>query len=324
MADATTSAAGTVTRRSGPSRLAAVGHWLLRPAIEPVPEALAAAMTGVRLLVGVMWLYNLYWKVPPGFGQADGSGLFEFTNYALSYPVFPPFSWVVEHVVLPQFAAFGWVVLAVETIVAVSMLSGSFVRIGAALGIAQSVAIGLSVARAPEEWPWSYALMIALHLLLLLGGAGRYLAVDGLRERRSGGVSLGRFWGVLSVAMGVAVLALSATSDPFGPRGVNLQVADLEFGVGSYNLIGGVVLLLVGVALLLWSPGPGRGWLAWLAAAPAGAAAVLLTVQVGFSPPALGGSATSAAFFVTLTVVAVALGRSAHVDSPTTSSPRKY
>lgn len=263
----------------------------------------------VRMLVGVMWLFNTAWKVPPNFGQADESGLFVFTSYAVSHPVFPPYSWVVENLVLPQFVAFGWAVLAAETLLAVLLLSGSFIRVAAALGVAQSLAIGLSVAQAPNEWPWSYLLMIAVHLLILFGGAGRVLAVDALRAHHADGVVLSRFWGVLATVMGLGAIVISAIGTPFGPSGAKLELTGLEFGLGSYNVAGGIVLVVAGVAILAWSAVHEgvRRWLAWTAAGAAAAAAVLLTAQIGFSPPVLGGTGASAAFFVTLAVVATAL-----------------
>lgn len=266
-------------------------------------------MTFVRLLVGVMWLYNVAWKVPPTFGQSDKSGLFAFTSYAVSNPVFPPYSWVVQHLVLPNFVAFGWGVVVAETLLAVLLLSGSYIRIAAAVGALQSLAIGLSVARAPGEWPWSYILMVAVHLLILFGGAGRHLAVDALRAGIARGVGLSRFWGGLSSAMGLTAIAISAFGTPFGSRGANLQLPGLEIGLGTYNVAGGIALLLAGLALLGWSFGGARRWLLWAAVAIALVAAVALRVQIGFSPPILGGDGSSAAFFFTLAVVAIALAR---------------
>lgn len=303
-------AEGSASTATAGGRILAAGRWLLLPATEPVPGGLGIAMTLVRMLVGVMWLYNVAWKVPPNFGESDQSGLFVFTSYAVSNPVFPPYSWVVEHVVLNQFVVFGWGVLVSETILAVLLLSGSFVRIAATLGVAQSIAIGLSVARAPDEWPWSYLLMVMVHLLILFGGAGRYLAVDALRARLTDGLGLSRFWGVLSTLMGLAVVGLTASGAPFGPQGANLQLTGLEFGLGSYNLAGGAILVLAGVAMLAWSRARGwseRHWLVWAAVAITVAAAAVLTAQVGFSPPVLGGTATSTAFFLTLAAVAAAL-----------------
>ena len=75
MAGTTDAMAGSVPTATGLAQIAAAGRWLLRPAVEPVPGGLAFSATLVRLLVGIMWLYNAAWKVPPDFGQADNSGL---------------------------------------------------------------------------------------------------------------------------------------------------------------------------------------------------------------------------------------------------------
>ncbi len=99
----------------------------------------------------------------------------------MSHPVFPPYSWLVEHVVLKAFTPFGWLVLIAETTLAVLLLTGTWVRLAAAIWVAQSVAIALSVAFAPYEWPWSYWLMIGAHAVILFSSAGRVLAVDGGR-----------------------------------------------------------------------------------------------------------------------------------------------
>jgi len=71
--------------------------------------------------------------------------------------------------------------LIAETTLAVLLLTGTWVRLAAAIGVAQSVAIALSVAFAPYEWPWSYWLMIGAHAVILFSSAGRVLAVDGVR-----------------------------------------------------------------------------------------------------------------------------------------------
>lgn len=296
------------TSRFG-DRVLGVGRWFLAPAVEPGSLAQGLTMTVVRWLVGVMWLFNVAWKLPPTFGQADRSGLFVFTSYAVSNPVFPPYSWVIEHVILPQFVVFGWGVVVSETLLAVLLLSGSYVRVAAVLGVVQSVAIGLSVARAPHEWPWSYLLMVMVHLLLLFGGAGRLLAVDALRARIVDGVWLARFWGGLSTLMGMVAIVLAAGS-PLGPNGANLHLPGLEFGLGNYNVLGAVILVLAGLGLLAWSFTPTRGSrrsLCWGAAAVSGLAGVLLRVQIGFSPPVLGGTGSSVAFFLTVAVVAASL-----------------
>lgn len=283
-------------------------RWLASPAVDEVPRGHALAATALRVLLGLMWLYNVAWKRAPDFGQDAGNGLFKFTSYAVSHPVLPPYSWVVEHVVLPHFQVFGWVVLAAETALAVLLLTGTWVRAAAAVGVAQSIAIALSVAYAPAEWPWSYWLMIGAHVMILFSSAGRVLSVDALRAGIPGGRTLAQVWGGLSVLLGILTLVRSL-NDPLAARGYQVGSGDLSVSLGEYNAVGGLVLLLTG-ALLLAAPRVGAVTgtrLAMTAAGLALVAAVSLYVQLGFSDPLLGGSATSAAYFLCIAVVAVAV-----------------
>ncbi len=260
-------------------------------------------------------------EAPPDFGQDGGNGLFKFTSYAVSHPVLPPFSWVVEHAVLPQFQAFGWVVLAAETALAVLLLTGTWVRAAAAVGIAQSVAIALSVAYAPAEWPWSYWLMIGAHVMILFSSAGRVFSVEAVRAGLSSGASYLRAWGGLTVLVGLLAV-VGSLSDPLAARGFGIGSGDLSVSVGSYNLLGGVVLLLVGALLIATSRAGGGAARAPMAAAVlASVAALSLCVQLGFSDAVLGGTATSAAYLLCLAVVALAVGRRTSA-SPTAGSQR--
>ncbi|BCI91384.1 hypothetical protein NIIDMKKI_65900 [Mycobacterium kansasii] len=121
---------------------------LFSPGAPPETGGLIA-LAGLRLLAGLIWLYNVVWKLPPDFGQRSNSGLYHFTHLAIEHPVFKPFSWAVEHLVLPYFTAFGWAVLVAESALAVLLLTGTAVRLAALIGIGQSLAIGLSVAESP-------------------------------------------------------------------------------------------------------------------------------------------------------------------------------
>lgn len=301
-------------------------RWLASPAVDEVPRGHALAAAALRFLLGLMWLYNVAWKRAPDFGQDAGNGLFKFTSYAVSHPVLPPYSWVVEHVVLPHFQVFGWVVLAAETALAVLLLTGTWVRAAAAVGVAQSIAIALSVAYAPAEWPWSYWLMIGAHVVILFSSAGRVLGVDALRAGLSRATTLLQVWGGLSTLIGLVAI-VGSLDDPLAARGYQVGSGDLSLSLGEYNAAGGVILLLIGV-LLLAAPrvGPVLGArLARIGAGLALVAAVSLHAQLGFSDPLLGGSATSAAYFLCLAVVAVGNRRSAAVSAeqvPETSPAR--
>jgi len=145
-----------------------------------MPLSSARLMAVIRIGVALMWLTNLNWKTPPNFGSDDGGGLFRYTNDAVTHPVFGPYSWAVREAVLPNFHAFGWGVLLVESALAAFLLLGLGTRLWGVIGAVQSLAIGLSVALAPDEWAWSYYLMVMANLSLVATGAGRTWGLDGI------------------------------------------------------------------------------------------------------------------------------------------------
>jgi hypothetical protein len=134
-------------------------------------DRLAAPWVPITLVwtAGLLWLSNVSWKVPPDFGDTDGrcSGLCRFVDAGIEHPVVPGSRWVLDTIVQPQLALFGWLTLLVEATLAALLISRCYLRTAAVLGIAQSLAIGLTVANAPDEWYWAYLLMIPLHLAVL-------------------------------------------------------------------------------------------------------------------------------------------------------------
>jgi len=276
---------------------------LLGPAVDASPRSSTVTLAALRTLAGLLWLYNVSWKRPPDFGRDGGSGLYRFTQDAVDHPVFPPYSWVVEHLVLPNFQAFGWMVLAVESALAVMLLTGALVRLAALIGIAQSTAIALSVAMTPGEWPWSYWMMIGIHVALLGGASGAVLSVDEVRAAPRTAPRLLVVWGVLAGLSALVAVVMSIGESPTEARGAKLGGPDLSISLGSYNLLSAIVLLAV-AALMLVAAARARPPFGRAAATVAVGAALSLYVQLGFSDPLLGGSNTSAAFFLCTAVVA--------------------
>lgn len=149
-----------------------------------------AVLAAARVALGLLWMAGASWKTPPDFGRETGSGLFRYASAAVEHPVLPPFSWLMEHLVLPNFVVFGYLVLLLEASLGAFLLVGLATRFWAVLGIAQTAAIALSVLDAPGEWPWSYYLMLVAHVVVLVTAAGRVAGLDGLLRpvwRRSSG-----------------------------------------------------------------------------------------------------------------------------------------
>jgi len=131
--------------------------------------AAAAGPTVLRLVAALLWLSNVSWKVPPGFGRSGDScrGLCGFLNAGADSGVLPGSAWVFRELVVPNLSAVGWLTLFVEASLAAALLAGRFVRTAAVVGMVQSAGVGLAVANADGEWYWSYALMVVLHLAIL-------------------------------------------------------------------------------------------------------------------------------------------------------------
>lgn len=128
-----------------------------------------------RVGLSLIWIENVGWKRPPDF-----EALRVYTQLAVDHPVFPPFTWVVSNVVLPNFALFGWTTLLVEASLGAFLLIGLFTRLVAVIALGQTTAISLSVLNAPNEWEWAYFLMLLAHLAIFATAAGRYWGLDGL------------------------------------------------------------------------------------------------------------------------------------------------
>lgn len=160
----------------------------------------AVLIAVLRCGVALMWIQNVAWKVPPDFGRANDNGLFFWAGRAVDYPVFPPYSEFVEAVVLPGIEFFGWITLLVEGGLGAFLLVGLATRLWALIGVAQTIAITLSVLFAPNEWQWSFYLMLLAHLAIFATAAGRSYGIDGV---------LRPYWSASSAGLSRVMMKLS-------------------------------------------------------------------------------------------------------------------
>jgi DoxX len=215
-------------------------------------DRINSALIGLtRIVVGVLWLANLEWKRPTSFGQARGNGLYKYVNAAVDpkTEVFAPYSWLVRHVVIPNYSAFGWMTLLLESTLAVLLILGLWTRPAALLGAGLSVSILLSVLYYPNEWPWAYFLMIAAHLLVFATDAGAHLGFDGLirsGNRMRAQIPLALF----GVLIGFGGLFVSRNKAFSATQGALLGVARWEIKTFWFNRLSSILTLALAFALI--------------------------------------------------------------------------
>lgn len=144
---------------------------------------MALALAALRIFVGIVWLANLSWKLPPSFGRDEPRGLLYSFRQAERWAVIGPLRHLVHDVVIPHFTLFGWLVFGVELTAGVLLVSGVLTRLGALIGTGQAGMITLLVVNAPNEWFWGYAMFIVLNAVPLLAPADRRLTIAHLRGR---------------------------------------------------------------------------------------------------------------------------------------------
>ena len=172
---------------------------------------IAIAIASIGL--GYLFFTQLWWKLPPEFGCRDdftSGGLCFFLQHSvdeaaasntllkaniiesrpgseLSVPI--GFATqlnaaFIENVVQPNIRWFGYVVCGTEAWIFLSMCLGFFSRLGALAAIGMSMQLMIGLAHTPNEWEWSYILMVLLSVALFGLAPGRYFGLDRLLRPR--------------------------------------------------------------------------------------------------------------------------------------------
>lgn len=142
-------------------------------------------LASLRIIYGILWLQQATWKVPPDFGRQAGDGLWFWLQQALQHPTLGLHHAFLVKIVLPYFRLFGYLTLATELFVGVTLTLGVLSRFGAFVGLAMSINVTLSVLRVPGEWAWAYYMLIGYSLLFCATHPGRVLGLDALWARRA-------------------------------------------------------------------------------------------------------------------------------------------
>lgn len=266
----------------------------------------------VRMVVGLLWLANLEWKRPSDFGRNQKNGLYKYVDSAITNPVFGPWSWIVENIVLKQYTLFGWATLLLEAAFAALLLLGLWTRITALIGAAVSVTIALSVLFYPNEWPWALYLMVAIHVLLAATNAGQSLGLDGVRKSGSAArAKASMVLGVVAVVVGLVSLLLVAGGTSFtAERGTLVGWAGGEVKILWFNPLSALLTAVLG-AIAIVSVRLRREPLRWVAVGGFALMALLVLVQWRYrdgnwTGGLLGATGATMAFWAMFTIGLVA------------------
>ncbi len=131
------------------------------------------ALALVRIFVGYLWFQQLFWKLPPSF-----SGLYGYVVNEGKYTFLPGYSFIIQHVFLPNFILLGAGTWVAELLVSLSLLFGVFSRLGALLAVLLAVQLYIGLAVAPGEWYWTYGMLVLLGVVLATIPTGRRLGID--------------------------------------------------------------------------------------------------------------------------------------------------
>ncbi len=172
----------------------------------------------VRIVIGLLWLTQLFWKLPPTFGcptpfafstktqitsglcdwigrEAAYAGNLHVLNFDLHLaggsnfsidlsPISSAYGGFLNGFVLPNFSWMAWAIFGLESLITLTVLLGLFGRLGALLGTLQALNLTIGLLPVPGEWEWTYLMLTAINFTLLITAANRYVGLDGwLRPR---------------------------------------------------------------------------------------------------------------------------------------------
>lgn len=143
------------------------------------PDRSSRALEVLRIALGAIWTLNLLFIVLPTAGYW-GSFSSAAAGFGASTPGGPGFAnYVAAHASL-----FAWLIALATGYLAVSFLLGFTTRLACVVGVAASALFLWTQYSSTFAFPGGtdvgpHPLYLAIYLVLLLGGAGRYWSVDG-------------------------------------------------------------------------------------------------------------------------------------------------
>jgi thiosulfate dehydrogenase (quinone) large subunit len=182
------------------------------PAGPPDEQLGQFGLVFARLMIGVLWITQLAWKIPPSFGcpanfavsasyTSRTTGLCDWTGLMGVYSILPLHKAFVNNFVIPNLAWMGWFIFLMELFIAATLILGALSRLSALVAILQAANLLIGLSAVPNEWYWTYGMLIVLHVLFFCIPPGRTFGIDAWLRRRSGADAAGTAGGRLLVRL---------------------------------------------------------------------------------------------------------------------------
>jgi hypothetical protein len=157
----------------------------------PAEAVKASAIAFLRIWLGIMWLFEVTvghnWKIggfasganPAWMGPGAGDAVREESAQAIADGTYAWGGWAFETIIIPNAELFGYLTIALQVLLGVAFIVGFAVRPLALAAIGMDVFILLlGNSRIPPFFT-------AMHLFVLVSGAGTYYGLDGLILERT-------------------------------------------------------------------------------------------------------------------------------------------
>lgn len=147
-----------------------------------LPSPTRYALAAIRIVIGYMWFTQTQWKMPPdwGCGPSGDRGLCDWIQREINSPLIPAYRDFLAGFVQPNLGWLGAFIYATELVIAISLIFGLFVRIGALIATAQSLNLLIGLWNVPNEWYWTYVFLACINFVFFLTNAGRTFGLDAL------------------------------------------------------------------------------------------------------------------------------------------------
>lgn len=126
-------------------------------------------LLAAQTVFGLLWLDGVWWKISVDGSLKLDKEVFEYViKQGSENPVFGFYGTITDKLLLPNLTFFLIMTIVVELVLAALFISGRYIRLASAVSFLLTITIILSIINAPNEWHWSYFLMLLVSAIFFV------------------------------------------------------------------------------------------------------------------------------------------------------------